>query len=44
MPLNTIENEHGGAQGECEIEERTGPGPELDFGFKGRMMLFRYVS
>jgi hypothetical protein len=33
-----------GKGGECEIEERPGPGPELDFGFKGRTIFFRYVS
>jgi hypothetical protein len=29
---------------DCELEERPGPGPELDFGFKDRTILFRYVS
>ena len=33
-----------GTGGECELEERPGPGPELDFGFNGRTILFTYFS
>jgi hypothetical protein len=33
-----------GTGGECELEERPGPGPALDFGFNGRLILIRYVS
>ena len=30
--------------GDCEIEERPGPGPDIDFGFNERTILVRYVS
>jgi hypothetical protein len=30
--------------GDCELEERPGRGPELDFGFNERTILVRYVS
>jgi hypothetical protein len=33
-----------GTGGECELEERPGPGPALDFGFNGRLLLVTYVS
>jgi len=33
--------EHG-TGGECELEEQPGPGPDLDFGFNGRTILFTY--
>ena len=33
-----------GTGGECELEERPGPGPDLDFGFNGRTILFTYFS
>jgi hypothetical protein len=33
-----------GTGGACELEERPGPGPDLDFGFNGRTILFTYFS
>ena len=33
-----------GTGGECELEERPGPGPDLDFGFNGRTILVTYFS
>ena len=33
-----------GTGGECELEERPGPGPDLDFGFNERTMLVTFVS
>ena len=36
--------EFGDLGGECELEERPGPGPDLDFGFNGRTILFTYFS
>ena len=30
--------------GDCEIEERPGPGPDIDFGFNERTILVTFVS
>ena len=33
-----------GTEGDCELEERPGAGPDLDFGFNERTMLVTFVS
>lgn len=32
-----------GAGGECELEERPGPGPDIDFGFNEQTILVQFV-
>jgi hypothetical protein len=33
-----------GTEGECQLEERPGPGPDIDFGFNERTILVTFVS